>query len=93
MVRNIGPGGVAGNRRARRDNIRDATDFMGWYMNDSAQMLGISKYDAASQYLAYHEGRQGFANGSHRSKDWLMTVAGKVNARSELYRMQLASCR
>ena len=82
-----------GNRRARRDDIRDATDFMGWYMNDSARMLGISKYDAASQYLAYHEGRQRFANGSHRSKDWLMTVAGKVNARSELYRMQLASCR
>ena len=82
-----------GNRRARRDNIRDATDFMGWYMNDSAQMLGISKYDAASQYLAYHEGRQGFSNGSHRNKSWLMGVAGKVNARAELYRMQLASCR
>ena len=82
-----------GNRRARRDNIRDATDFMGWYMNDSARMLGISKYDAASQYLAYHEGRQGFSNGSHRNKSWLMGVAGKVNARAELYRMQLASCR
>ena len=82
-----------GNRRARRDNISDATDFMGWYMNDSARMLGISKYDAASQYLAYHEGRQGFSNGSHRNKSWLMGVAGKVNARAELYRMQLASCR
>ena len=23
---------ATGNRRARRDNIRDATDFMGWYM-------------------------------------------------------------
>lgn len=82
-----------GNRRARRDDIRDATDFVGWYMNDSERMLGISKYDAGSQYLAYHEGRQGFANGSHRSKGWLMKVAGKVDARAELYRMQLASCR
>ena len=82
-----------GNRRARRDNIRDATDFMGWYMNDSSRILGISKYDAASQYLAYHEGRNGFARGSHQGKGWLMGVAGKVNARSELYRMQLASCR
>ena len=82
-----------GNRRARRDDIRDATDFMGWYMNDSTRVLGISKYDAASQYLAYHEGRQGFSNGSHRNKSWLMGVAGKVNARAELYRMQLASCR
>ena len=82
-----------GNRRARRDNIRDATDFMGWYMNDSSRILGISKYDAASQYLAYHEGRNGFARGSHQGNGWLMGVAGKVNARSELYRMQLASCR
>ena len=82
-----------GNRSARRDRIEDATDFMGWYMDGSTRRLGISKWDARSQYLAYHEGRQGFANGSHRSKDWLMTVAGKVNARSELYRMQLASCR
>ena len=62
-------------------------------MNASTRRLGISKYDAASQSLAYHEGRQGFGNNSHRSKDWLMGVAGKVNARAELYRMQLASCR
>lgn len=82
-----------GNRRAQRDNIRDATDFMGWYMNDSARVLGISKWDAASQYLAYHEGRSGFARGSHNSKPWLMGVAGKVQARSEAYRSQLASCR
>lgn len=82
-----------GNRRAQRDNIRDATDFMGWYMNDSTRILGISKTDAASQYLAYHEGRSGFARNSHRSKPWLMTVAAKVNARAELYRLQLAACR
>ncbi|MDF3852741.1 lytic transglycosylase [Paracoccus sp. P2] len=82
-----------GNRRARRDNIRDATDFMGWYMNDSARVLGISKWDAASQYLAYHEGRSGFARGSHNSKPWLLGVAGKVQARAEVYRSQLASCR
>lgn len=82
-----------GNRGARRDNIADATDFMGWYMNDSTRILGISKNDAASQYLAYHEGRAGYANGSHRSQRWLMRVANKVSARAELYRLQLASCR
>ncbi|WP_134679606.1 lytic transglycosylase [Paracoccus ravus] len=83
----------SGNRGARRDDIRDATDFMGWYMNDSTRILGISKNDAASQYLAYHEGRSGYANGSHRTKPWLMNVAHKVGARAELYRFQLASCR
>lgn len=82
----------SGNRRARRDNIADATDFMGWYMHGTSQRLGISKYDAGSQYLAYHEGRSGFARGSHRAKGWLMTVSANVSARSEMYRRQLASC-
>ena len=84
---------ATGNRRARRDSIRDATDFMGWYMHGSQQRLGLSKYDATSQYLAYHEGRGGFARGSFRQKSWLMRVAGGVGQRSEMYRQQLASCR
>ncbi|SCY21350.1 lytic transglycosylase [Paracoccus tibetensis] len=84
---------ASGNRRARRDNIRDATDFMGWYMDGSQRQLGLSKRDAASQYLAYHEGRGGFSRGSHNSKPWLMRVAGQVGQRSEMYRQQLASCR
>ena len=82
-----------GNRRARRDNIRDATDFMGWYMNGTSQQLGVSKRDAGAQYLAYHEGRGGFSRGSHNAKPWLISVASKVDARAELYQMQLASCR
>ncbi|WP_299360525.1 lytic transglycosylase [uncultured Paracoccus sp.] len=82
-----------GQRRARRDNIRDATDFMGWYMQNSTRRLGISPHDARNQYLAYHEGRSGFARGSYNSKSWLVAVAAQVGARSEMYRQQLASCR
>ncbi|WBU61069.1 lytic transglycosylase [Paracoccus albus] len=82
-----------GKRRARRDNIRDATDFMGWYMDGSSKRLGISKWDARSQYLAYHEGRAGFARGSYRSKGWLITVAANVQRRAEMYHGQLNSCR
>ncbi|MDO5706860.1 MAG: lytic transglycosylase [Paracoccus sp. (in: a-proteobacteria)] len=82
-----------GNRRARRDNIRDATDFMGWYMNGTTARLGISKWDAGGQYLAYHEGRSGFARGSHMSKPWLLRVAGNVNQRSAMYQAQLTTCR
>lgn len=81
-----------GNRRARRNDIDDATDFMGWYMDGSYKRLGISKWDATSQYLAYHEGRGGFARGSYRSKSWLMSVANKVGSRAETYRAQLSSC-
>lgn len=83
----------SGNGRARRDNIRHATDFMGWYMHGSQQQLGLSKRDAASQYLAYHEGRGGFRRGSHNSKPWLMRVAAQVGQRSEMYRQQLVACR
>lgn len=81
-----------GNRRAQRDDIRAATDFMGWYMHGSSQALGISKRDAASQYLAYHEGRSGFARRSYLSKGWLVRVAAGVGQRSEMYRAQLAAC-
>lgn len=80
------------NRGAKRDNIHDASDFMGWYMAESTQKLGIAKTDTRSQYLAYHEGRTGFARGSYRSKSWLMRVAGEVNARSGLYQQQLQAC-
>jgi hypothetical protein len=80
------------NRGAKRDRIDDATDFMGWYMDGSTQKLGISKSDATSQYLAYHEGRTGFANGSHNSKAWLLRVASEVGNRAEVYRQQLTSC-
>nr|WP_319248659.1 lytic transglycosylase [uncultured Celeribacter sp.] len=78
---------------ARRHRITDATDFMGWYMNQTYEDLGISKSDATSQYLAYHEGRTGYARGSYKSKAWLMRVANQVGARSATYRAQLAACR
>ncbi len=81
-----------GNRRARRDRIADATDFMGWYMDGSEKGLGLSKYDARSQYLAYHEGRTGFAKGSYNAKSWLVDVADRVGQRSQTYQAQLAAC-
>lgn len=78
--------------RAKRDRFRDAVDFMGWYMHGSTDRLGISKYDARSQYLAYHEGRTGFARGSYNGKSWLLRVSQAVAERSEMYRYQLISC-
>ena len=46
-------------RGAKRDRIDDATDFMGWYMDETYERLGIPMSDARNQYLAYHEGRTG----------------------------------
>lgn len=81
-----------GKRVARRDRIRDATDFMGWYMAETNARLGIPLSDTRNQYLAYHEGRTGYTRGSYRNKAWLMRVAGEVDARSDLYARQLRSC-
>lgn len=82
-----------GNRRARRDRIDDATDFMGWYMNKTYQKNGVPLSDARNQYLAYHEGHTGFARGSYNGKPWLLRVADRVADRSDTYRIQLATCR
>ena len=76
----------------RRDDIADATDFMGWYMKKSEEDLGISLADARNQYLAYHEGRTGYKRGSYRRKSWLLRVSKEVADRAVLYDTQLRSC-
>ena len=82
-----------GRWRAKRDEIRDASDFMGWYMNLTRDRNGISLHDARNQYLAYHEGHTGFSRQSYNSKAWLVGVAGKVDSRAKLYERQIAGCR
>jgi hypothetical protein len=82
-----------GRRSARRDRIRDASDFMGWYMNKSRERNGIALDDATSQYLAYHEGHTGYARGSFYGKSWLMRVANEVGQRAFTYQDQLRRCR
>lgn len=78
--------------RARRNNIRDAADFMGWYMAGSNRSLGISLYDARNQYLAYHEGRTGFSRGTYNRKAWLLRVSDEIASRARTYQVQLAAC-
>ncbi len=82
-----------GGRGSKRDDIADATDFMGWYMHQSSERLGISKSDAEGQYLAYHEGRTGYANQTYLGKPWLVEVAAAVGARAAMYESQLGYCR
>ena len=81
-----------GKRSARRDRIRDATDFMGWYMAETQSRLGVPVSDARNQYLAYHEGRTGYRRGTFNSKPWLVRIAGEVDQRADMYAVQLRSC-
>lgn len=82
-----------GSRRAQRDNIHDATDFIGWYSQKSLERNGIALNDARNLYLAYHEGHTGYANQSYLAKGWLMNVADRVATRAVMYDAQLRSCR
>lgn len=84
---------ATGRWGADRNDIFDATDFMGWYMNETRDRNGISLHDSRNQYLAYHEGHTGYARGSYRSKSWLLRVSGEVASRADTYRGQLANCR
>ncbi|MGX9352863.1 transglycosylase SLT domain-containing protein [Shimia sp. W99] len=81
-----------GNRSAKRTNIRDATDFMGWYMNQTKERNGVALSDARGQYLAYHEGHTGYNRGTYKNKSWLLRVADQVDDRSRRYRHQLEKC-
>jgi len=82
-----------GNSGADRDDFDDAVDFIGWYGNYTNKTLGISKWDAYNQYLAYHEGHGGFKRKTYLKKKWLIKVSRKVEARSKMYRAQLAKCK
>lgn len=84
---------ATGNHRAERDEIDDATDFIGWYMHGTEEKTGVSRRDARNQYLAYHEGRTGYLRGSHNSQAWLLAYADRVANLERVYSDQLRRCR
>ena len=82
-----------GGRGARRDNIKDASDFMGWYMAQTKEATGVQLNDTRNQYLAYHDGRTGFLRGTWKSKAWLIRIADGLEDRAITYDAQLRACR
>ncbi|NVK21306.1 MAG: hypothetical protein HWD86_02195 [Kangiellaceae bacterium] len=83
----------SGNWGADRDDFDDAIDFIGWYTATSHRKLGISKWDAKAQYLAYHEGWGGYQRKTYNQKGWLLKVADKVHKRALSYSTQYKGCR
>lgn len=77
----------------KRNSFGDAADFVGWYSEQAHHHAGISKYNAYSLYLAYHEGWTGYSRGTYRSKPWLIAVARKVQYRADMYQRQLNACK
>lgn len=83
---------ATGRRGADRDDFADASDFIGWYMNGSARVNGMPLHDSYNQYLAYHEGKAGYARGTYRKKAWLPAVARDVESWAARYDAQLRTC-
>lgn len=81
-----------GRWRASRKDFEDAMDFVGWYNYTSHKKLGIPLNDATRLYLAYHEGRTGYAKRTYRGKRSLRRTARRVGARADRYAAQLAKC-
>ncbi|UQB41848.1 hypothetical protein JX580_09265 [Thiomicrospira microaerophila] len=83
---------ATGNYRARRNNVHDALDFIGWYNSVSNQRNGISLNDPYNLYLAYHEGHGGYRRKTYNQKPWLLDVAKKVERQARMYDQQLKTC-
>ena len=81
-----------GNKNASRANFQDVTDFIGWYSEQSKKMLGIPKNDFYNQYLAYHEGWNGFRKKTYKKKPELLKTASKVEKQAQTYNKQLSKC-
>jgi len=81
-----------GRRFADRDDFADAIDFVGWYTDVSNKTVGISKWDPYNQYLAYHEGQNGWSRKTYKNKDWLKKTAQTVDYRAKEWGAQLKRC-
>lgn len=77
---------------AERTDFSDSIDFMGWYNKKSIKELKISRNDAYSLYLAYHEGQTGFKKKTYNKKKWLKKVAKNVERQALRYSKQLNYC-
>lgn len=83
----------SGNSRASRRDFSDAIDFVAWYNANSTRISNISNNNAMHLYYAYHEGNGGYQRASYRGKRWLVDAAGRVQANSSRFAMQLDGCR
>jgi len=75
-----------------RTDMEYAVDFVGWYNYLSHQQLGIAFTAPRNLYLAYHEGRGGYARGSYQQKPDVTDLASRVQTRAFRYDNQLKTC-
>jgi len=82
-----------GNNNADRRNFGDTTDFIGWYVNQSARQARIGQFDYRAHYLAYHEGPGGYLKGDWKRNKVLLASANRVASNATLYEAQIRDCK
>ena len=82
----------SGNRFSSRTSFSDSVDFIGWYADETARKLKIKKSDVSNQYLAYHQGHNGYRRGNYKQKPNLIKVAKKTEKNAVKYNLQLKDC-
>ncbi len=83
---------VTGKKFVTRIRFKDSVDFVGFYIDQTNSELGISKKDTFSQYLAYHEGWNGYRKKTYKKKAKLLKTASKVEKQAQTYNSQLSKC-
>ncbi len=83
---------VTGKRFVTRIRFKDSVDFVGFYINQTHKELGLSKKDTFNQYLAYHEGWNGFRKKTYKRKPKLLKTASRVEQQAQAYNKQLSKC-
>lgn len=78
--------------RTVRTDMQYALDFVGWYNHLSNRQLGIPFSSPRQLYLAYHEGRGGYARRSYEQKPAIQSLAQRVQNRAFRYDNQLKQC-
>lgn len=81
-----------GSWRTVRTDMEYALDFVGWYNHLSNRHVGIPLTSPRQLYLAYHEGRGGYARRSFDQKPAIKSLAQRVQNRAFRYHNQLQTC-
>lgn len=75
-----------------RTDMEYALDFVGWYNHLTHRQLGIPYHSPRRLYLAYHEGRAGYARKTFARKPAVTALAVRVRNRAFRYDNQLKTC-
>jgi len=69
-----------------------SADFIGWYMTQTKQRVGVPLDDVAGHYLAYHQGHIGYRSKRWKKNTKLIAIARDVARRAAIYEDQMRAC-